>query len=100
MKKLKYIKRINELFDSPELKDRLEIPRLSGDLDPEKLVSYPSIINPEIDSLLESLCASIPWLQELGFVRDNNKTLRLGFSGTKDDKYTFYYFALFTINKC
>jgi hypothetical protein len=30
----------------------------------------------------------------LGYIRDNNKTLRLGFSGTKDDKYTFYYFDI------
>jgi len=88
---MKYIKKLNELFDNEELKAQFEIPYLKGEipLDGESMIG-------RSDRLLASLVNACPYLAELGFRKSGN-ILSIGFSDTKsfnDKDKLFYYFNI------
>ena len=89
---MKYLKRINELFDDEFQKDLHEIPYLKGEITPQSLTSGEDILQ-KGDKLLNQLAHSCPWIIELGF-RRSGSILSIGFSDTlrhtaKDE--VFYY---------
>jgi hypothetical protein len=89
---MKYLKRINELFDTEELRDQNEIPYLRGEISPKKLVSGENLIGKD-DKLLVKLIESCPWIVELKYVRSGS-ILAIGFHETINHSPTdnvFYY---------
>lgn len=74
---MKYLKTMNELFDSDELKDQMEIPMLQGKIPFKDIVKDKNIIK-QADPLLANLTMSCPFLGNLKYRRVGN-ILSIGF---------------------
>lgn len=91
---MKYLKRINEIFDSEELKDQFEIPYLKGDLDPSKVLKWEKVKDDSDNKLLNSIVRACPFVADLSYRKGTN-SLELGFKDTiHGDNQVFYYFLI------
>jgi hypothetical protein len=89
---MKYLKRINELFDDEFQKNLHEIPYLKGEITPQKISSGQNLLGMS-DRMLNQLCHSCPWIIELGY-RRSGSILSVGFSNSlrhsaKDEVFYF-----------
>lgn len=97
---MKYLKYINELFDSEELKSQFEIPYLRGELSPEEISKWKPLEN-ELDGELNQIINEVPWLIEMKY-RRSGSILSIGFDnhivyGQHEDgkeESVFYYFLI------
>lgn len=76
---MKYLKSINELFDDVDIKSKMEIPYLRGDIDFKKLVSDKSLMK-DGDTLLSKLSMNCPYVAHLFFRRISNNLIDIGFN--------------------
>jgi len=76
---MKYLKSINELFDDVDIKSKMEIPYLRGDIDFKKIVSNKSLIR-EGDQLLGKLAMNCPYIGHLGYRRISKNLIDLGYN--------------------
>ena len=93
---MKYLKTINELFDSEDLKAKYEIPYLQGEFSPMNISKSGNLIGTLENPLLTNLTRNCPFLIELGW-RKNGKILQLGYDGGgefEDGGEVFYYFMM------
>ena len=81
---MKHIKRINELFDTPELKGQFEIPYIKGEIPLRDYVKNAKLR--QGDSLLGNILSNAPFVMPLQYTRKDN-ILALGFhKHIKDEK--------------
>jgi hypothetical protein len=85
---MKYLKRINELFDDSDLRDANEIPYLTGDISPETVSKWKKVKSD--DPLLDRVIFSCPFVVGLNYRRNGN-ILEFGFNSNIDNG--FYYFT-------
>lgn len=75
---MKYLKTINELFDSQDIKDQMEIPHLKGEISYKELVKDDNLIK-DGDSLLARVAMNCPYISNLGFTRLSDSLINIGF---------------------
>lgn len=76
---MRYLKSINELFDDVDIKSRMEIPFLRGDIDFKKIVSDKNLLK-EGDQLLGKLAMNCPYVGHLSYRRISNNLIDIGFN--------------------
>lgn len=96
---MRYLKRINELFDDEELKSQFEIPYLKGELvgGGSKWRSLKSDLDPDLTRII----TDVPWLAELKY-RRSGSVLSIGFNdiiiyGKSEDgreESVYYHFLI------
>lgn len=75
---MRHIKRINELFDDPEIKSQLEVPYLQGSIPCKEIIKDKSIIRGG-DNLLGKLLMNCPYIGHLEYKRISGNLLNIGF---------------------
>jgi hypothetical protein len=91
---MKYLKKINELFDTEDLKAKHEIPYLTGVLNGSEVLKWEKIITK--NNFLFTLVESCPFLTELG-VNISGNIINIGFQNFKkynEKDEVFYYFNI------
>jgi len=81
---MRYLKTINELFDSPEIKSEMEVPYLQGKIQSKELVKDKNLTR-EGDNLLSKLAMNCPYIGHLEYNRLSSNLLNIGFK--KDVKF-------------
>lgn len=77
---MKYIKRINEFFDTDDLKSKMEIEYLQGKIPFKEIVKDANLI--KRDPLLFKLMVSTPFVKYLNYNRLSANLIQLGFQHT------------------
>jgi hypothetical protein len=85
---MRYLKKINEVFDSEELKSSMEIPYLKGDFDPQKILKWWIPVTSS-DKNIRELLYSCPFLSELNYY-EKDGILNIGISGG-NGPYTYMF---------
>lgn len=90
---MKYIKRINEFFDTEDLKSRMEIDYLQGNIPFKEIVKDANLI--KRDPLLFKLIHNAPFIKYLDYNRLSANLIQLGFQhsmnfGTGNDVLLYY----------
>jgi hypothetical protein len=86
---MKYIKKINEFFDSPEIKSQLEVPYLQGKIPFKEVVKDKNLLE-EGDLLLSKLIMNCPYISGLNYRRLSNNLINIGFQEGTDDVLTYF----------
>lgn len=87
---MKYIKRINEWFDSEEMKSNFEKEYLKGELGDEIINKW--TIKKLNDPFIYELYMNCPFIHNLK-INKSGRFLHIGYSGDDTDKNSFYYFV-------
>ncbi len=92
---MKYIKSINEFFDTEDLKSQMEIDYLQGSI-PFKDMVKDKNISKQKDLLLSKLLMNCPFIMGLNFTRINDNLLQIGFKQdfTIDDEVVITYYVI------
>ncbi len=92
---MKYIKNINEFFDTEDLKSKMEIPYLKGEIPFKEIVKDKNMLSYG-DGLLAKLLIDCPYIGQLNYNRLSNTILNLGFHKNInfDGKDVLIYFVI------
>lgn len=93
---MKHIKRINEFFDSEDLKSKMEIPYLKGEIPFKDMVSDINI-NRDKDNLLFKLIVDCSFIRYLGYKRLSKNMIQFGFQHSMNFGYgndVFLYYVI------
>ena len=92
---MKYIKTINELFDTEELKSSMDLDYLSGNIPFKELIKDKNLLKQK-DLLLSKLIMNCSFIMKLGYKRINKNLLTIGFDNSKNFKKdgVFLYFVI------
>lgn len=92
---MKYIKKLNEFFDTEDLKSKMEIPYLKGEIPFKEIIKDKNMLSYG-DTLLAKLLIDCPYIGQLNYSRLSNTILTLGYHQNIniDDKDILIYFVI------
>ena len=88
---MRYIKSINEFFDSDEIKSQVEIPFLKGEISFSDMIKDDNLL-PNGDKLPHNLLINCPFVGFLNYEKTNNNLTNFGFQENLDN--TMIYFLI------
>lgn len=94
---MKYIKSINEFFDSEELKAGMEIEYLQNKIPFKEMVKDINIAKQK-DLLLSKLSMNCPFIIGLNYTRINSSLVQIGFQNILDNTNTFFVIEVMSNN--